>query len=420
VKVFCMATKLTDIGGRADYITSERRQEDIVAVSPTVDWKPYQDFEKANQKSKEPNNQGREITIALPNEWAELDKSELESRAKSLAEKAVGKSTDLQWAVHWNKTKNNLHMHVIFSERTKTQSAGKYTQDVYLAADGRVARYKADRARDADGNIKPPVHRKGDDKGSFTAKDTRYKAHSRQFEVMEAVEKEFKRFGVVIEPPELVAQYHEGKGGAASRIQAVNKAIRESNENYKKYVARIFPKKLSEDEIKKAKSKIIKSAQKGIAVSFAPPPPVNVTNCIKVIEKAIQENRKDKQYHLGNAVKDVLKSCRIDDIRLTIAYLAVNKEKIDQESLEWANEYLDKRGASEVSIDDVQIVTKNNVLNAFIKNMCEMQFKLKSTYEEHKAFSAERMKRSEEEKKGKEVQPINRNKSKGYCDDERC
>lgn len=72
MKSFARVTKLSNIGGRADYITNEKKQEAILAKSEAVDWKPYRDFERANQRTATANNEGREMIIALPNEWAKL------------------------------------------------------------------------------------------------------------------------------------------------------------------------------------------------------------------------------------------------------------------------------------------------------------------------------------------------------------
>ncbi|MBQ8012387.1 MAG: MobA/MobL family protein, partial [Oscillospiraceae bacterium] len=149
---FARMSKLTNIRGRADYISNPARQEHIVIQSAAVDWQPYHDYEQANRKSAKANNEGREIILALPNEWAALPHEDLSAMVAHLAQAAVGKSTDLQWAVHWNKEHTNLHAHIIFSERTRT-ATGVYDRDVYLTDDGKVPRRKADRARDKDGNI---------------------------------------------------------------------------------------------------------------------------------------------------------------------------------------------------------------------------------------------------------------------------
>lgn len=140
MKGFARVTKLSSVGGRADYISNPDRQESIVAASAPVDWKPYHDYEMANQKTDRRNNEGREVVIALPNEWAALSRGELSRRAEKLAVTAAGKDTDMQWAVHWNKAHTNLHIHVIFSERQKEKEPGRWDRDIYLTDDGKVAR----------------------------------------------------------------------------------------------------------------------------------------------------------------------------------------------------------------------------------------------------------------------------------------
>lgn len=229
MKSFARATKLSNVGGRADYISSPSRQESIVAVSASVDWQPYHEYEMANQKTDKRNNEGREVMVMLPNEWALLSREELVRRVDKIAITAAGKETDMQWAVHWNKKHTNLHVHIIFSERQKEKNPGRWDRDVYLTDDGKVARTKAQRARDADGNIAPPVHRKGEEKGAFTAKDPKYKSKAWLQEVKQQLREQFASMGVVIEKPQLLHEYHEGKGKDAPVIQQKNMVIRENN-----------------------------------------------------------------------------------------------------------------------------------------------------------------------------------------------
>jgi len=244
LKSFARVTKLSNVGGRADYISDPKRQENIVAVSPAVDWKPYQDFERANQKSAGKNNEGREVMIVLPNEWKKLSVDELSKRAQKIAVAAIGKDTDMQWAVHLNEagTKDskgnirevdNLHMHVVFSERTKTGEFSRYDRDVYHTDDGKVARSKAQRAKAADGSEKPPVHRKGDVKGGFSAKDPGYKDYRWKDAAKERVAAEMERMGATIEPPDPIHQYHEGKGHNAPEMRQYNEVIRLLNAKLK-------------------------------------------------------------------------------------------------------------------------------------------------------------------------------------------
>ena len=229
MKSFARVTKLSNIGGRADYITNEKKQEAILAKSEAVDWKPYQDFERANQRTVTANNEGREMIIALPNEWSKLPPAELHARANIIAQTAVGKSTDLQWAVHWNHARSNLHVHVIFSERQREENAGRWDRNIYATADGKVARSKADRAKDSEGNY-ILLHHKGEEKGGFTAKDKTYTTKGWLADTKDRLKQTFtERWGVNIEKPDYLHQYHEGKGKEAPAIRQKNEVIKAVN-----------------------------------------------------------------------------------------------------------------------------------------------------------------------------------------------
>ena len=229
MRSFARVTKLTNIGGRGDYISNPARQEEIVMKSDPVDWQPYQEFERSHSTIHRQNNEGREVMIMLPNDWAMLHPAELHHRAQCLAEKAAGKSTDLQWAIHWNKTRTNLHMHVVFSERQKIENPGRWDRNVYLTAEKTVARRKADRALSEDGSFEPPVHRKGDLKDGFTTKDPEYRKKSWVYDMKEAVKAEMQRFGVEFDKPGILNEYHEGKGSESAVIRYKNQLIRANN-----------------------------------------------------------------------------------------------------------------------------------------------------------------------------------------------
>lgn len=241
---YVRATKLPDIVGRSAYITNatgRHKAEDIVCCGGAVeDWKPYQTYERNHQRSSEPNNEGRELIIALPNSWGGLiGKPLLKSRMESLIQQLIGKNTDHQYAVHWNKAHTNLHAHIIFSERQKcpqTNAKGStsdfYDRDIYLTQDGKIARRKADRAVDEHGNVKPPVHRKGEPKElAFTAKDTRYKSKEWLQGVKQAVKRRFSLEAEKKHVTNYLHTYHEGKAPRAAEIaKQRNEVIRSLNQ----------------------------------------------------------------------------------------------------------------------------------------------------------------------------------------------
>ena len=165
-----------------------------------------------------------------------MDPQELEWQAHRLAVVAAGKETDMQWAVHWNKNRTNLHMHVIFSERTRDFNPGKWDRNIYQNKDGGVARKKADRAIDKNGNY-IVLHKKGEVKEGFTAKDPAYIKRSWIPTVKDQLKQELQAMGVTLDPPNPLHEYHEGKGNMAAEIRAKNDIIRANNAEIKTLVA---------------------------------------------------------------------------------------------------------------------------------------------------------------------------------------
>ena len=245
MKTFVRMSKLSDIVGRSDYISNPDRQEHIVAAENYAHWKDYQAYERKHQRSSEPNNEGRELIIALPNEWYQLPKSELSERMNDIAKRLLPGRDEYQWAVHWNKARTNLHAHLIFSERTRGLSSSEvWDRDIYLTQDGKVARRKADRAVDKNGKVKPPVHRKGEPKSTeFTTKDKIFKSKQWLEDAKQTIAAYFKQQKVTVEDPALLHQYHEGKGSDAPAIREKNKNIRRINANFKRFqnLGYVFP-----------------------------------------------------------------------------------------------------------------------------------------------------------------------------------
>lgn len=234
MQTFVRMSKLSNIVGRSDYISNPERQEDIVAAASYADWKAYQAFEREHQRSSKANNEGRELIIALPNEWQQLSKQEMTSRMNELAQRLLTGKSEYQWAVHWNKAHTNLHVHLIFSERNRQYgSSGVWDRDIYLTQDGKVSRRKADRAVDKNGKVKPPVHRKGEPKDNgkpnFTVKDKKFKSKEWLEQTKRSVADFYRNYGISITEKGLLHEYHEGKGSEASTIRTKNECIRRIN-----------------------------------------------------------------------------------------------------------------------------------------------------------------------------------------------
>ena len=261
MQTFVRMSKLSDIVGRSDYISNPARQEDIVAAKCYADWKPYQAFERKHQRSNTPNNEGRELIIALPNEWKKFDDLDMTSHMNHLAQSLLPGKSDYQWAVHWNKAHTNLHMHLIFSERDQKYSGNEvWDRDIYLTQDGKVARRKADRAVDKNGNVKPPVHRKGEPKHqTFTPKDTKFKSKAWLEQAKQTVTEYFKYYREPIEEYGLLHQFHEGKGKQSAEIHEKNQRIKKVNRLFTclQKIGYIFPENAPE-KYKQLKAEIAK------------------------------------------------------------------------------------------------------------------------------------------------------------------
>lgn len=186
-KVYSRVTKINNVTGRSDYISNPDRQEflKLTGKSRDFEWKEYAEFEKENQKSQEKNNEARELVIALPNEMSESFSDKiLEEFSHDLAQELLGENRDYEFALHWNKTQTNFHMHLLFSERErKTERIPKvYTRDMWFdKTTNRMAKANAENAelrhekgetmKDKQGNIRY-------DEAPFTKKDSKFTERS--------------------------------------------------------------------------------------------------------------------------------------------------------------------------------------------------------------------------------------------------
>lgn len=238
-------TKLNNVVGRSEYIKDEKRQENIVLISDQhPSWKDYAEYENAHQKSAQKNIQARELIIAFPKDFTKgKSKNELKKHCDEIAKLLVEKDTDWEYAVH-NTSKNNLHMHLIFSERTidPNQKIKHWDRTIYATPDGKVARKKADRAIDKDGNY-IVLHKKGDLKNAkFTAKNKLYKQKNFTASRKQIIKKYWQKNGVKFEKSKpMLHQYHEGKGQQAVNIRQTNQIIRIENEIAKNIDKSVVP-----------------------------------------------------------------------------------------------------------------------------------------------------------------------------------
>lgn len=166
--VYGRVTKISNASGRSDYITDERRQEEIVLHKENMkySWVEHSAFEKAHQKTNVLNNEALEVHIALPNSLAQ-EKEKLEKICDELSNRIVGENKDYEYAVHWNHNRTNLHVHILFSERENQIDLEPkvYKKDIWQDKDthklakantenAELVHMKGEAQRDKEGNIK--------------------------------------------------------------------------------------------------------------------------------------------------------------------------------------------------------------------------------------------------------------------------
>ncbi len=269
---FARQSKITDVVGRSDYISNEKRQEQIIIHSKAYmknTWEEYAKFEVENQKSNSQNNQAREIIIALPHDLAQ-SKNLLRIIVRQYALETLGMNRDFEYAVHWNKNKTNLHAHILFSERERQEEKPKrYKRDYYYNFDeGKMSNKKDPGAK--------IIYKKGDiqiDKttgeikyeNKFTVKEKKFV--SREFNevikinlknILTGRNYDYRLFDKEIE----IAQVHVGHEKKYAKSPELYKKRVETNElksNYNKEIIKAVESgHVSKPEAMKTKIKISK------------------------------------------------------------------------------------------------------------------------------------------------------------------
>lgn len=255
--VYSRQTKISNVVGRSDYISNEKRQEHIVlhSKSSEFDWKDYVDFEENNKRTDKANNQARELVISLPNKLA--DNENIKACCDELAINLLGSNRDYEYAVHWNKSHTNLHMHLLFSERERNKDLQPkvYKRDMYVdQKTGKTCKKdnpnavlrikKGDIQKDKDGNIKY-------NSDKFTVKDPKFKQKAWLEENQKIIQKTLKNYGYKLnifdKNSNDIAQkklykgaendyieYAKNWNNQAKKINQINKAYRVLDKNHKK------------------------------------------------------------------------------------------------------------------------------------------------------------------------------------------
>ena len=270
MKNFVRLQTIPNVLGRLDYIfrqgsfSTKELSEQLVYFQDNFgaeNWKKLANFENAeSERLNVKLNQARELIIALPNGMQ--DQKDAETQYKQIAS-TLASGQPYAFAIHWNKSKTNLHMHLLLSERQKldiSQEPKRYRQDIWAKEDGsralkvadrhHIMHHKGDIQYDKDGKIKY----KNAENSGFSLKNNQMQKKSWLFEKKQEATKLLKNLGYDItafdEKEGFLAEKHEGKGNSAytQRIKRENNFIRSQNKERAKAIAKYkveFKKDLS-------------------------------------------------------------------------------------------------------------------------------------------------------------------------------
>lgn len=183
---FIQISKLPDVIGRIDYITNPKRQENLYEVTGSADEMYWRELAKCNQDEfKKSGTKGkcieaRELIIAIPQVIAdEIDKKKMIDEMVERFKSEYG--MECIAAMHHNKTKTNLHVHMIFSERKLRDNPEVKiaSRNMFYDESGKHVRTKKE-ILDQNGNLKQgcTIIKKGEtyETNRFEKKDSYFKS----------------------------------------------------------------------------------------------------------------------------------------------------------------------------------------------------------------------------------------------------
>lgn len=178
--IYARETKLPNVVHRIfSYLANPDRQEKKLFGASSMskeEWKALAKYETDHQKSNSKNNQAREIMLVLPNNLK--DPKEV---INEFIDKAIGKEHPWAYVVHQKakgKEQDNLHVHIVFSERTinKELKQKTYKRDIW---------YDKTTNKLSKTGVGEIIHHKGDlvfkdnqpvyENEPYSTKDTRFK-----------------------------------------------------------------------------------------------------------------------------------------------------------------------------------------------------------------------------------------------------
>lgn len=184
---FIQMSKLTNLKGRINYISSHARQENLYAVYETTDRKFWTELAKCNQEEFMKSGtegtciEARELIIALPESFVDYEPDKLLKLFEEHFKQNYG--VECISALHHNKRKTNYHIHLIFSERKQLDEPVEKiaTRNMFYDEIGKHVRTKKEILDEA-GQLRSgcKIIPKGEvyERSIFTIKDSRFKSDS--------------------------------------------------------------------------------------------------------------------------------------------------------------------------------------------------------------------------------------------------
>ena len=184
---FIQMSKLTNLKGRINYISSHARQENLYAVYETTDREFWTELAKCNQEEFQRSGtegkciEARELIIALPESFVDYEPNRLLKLFTEHFKQNYG--VECIAALHHNKRKTNYHIHLIFSERKLLDEPVEKiaTRNMFYDENGKHVRTKKEILDEA-GQLRSgcSIIPKGEvyERNIFTIKDSRFKSDS--------------------------------------------------------------------------------------------------------------------------------------------------------------------------------------------------------------------------------------------------
>lgn len=364
-------TKITNAKGRSDYISKQERQEEIVLHQKEMkyDWEFYSLFEKEKSNSDKVNNEAREIIIALPNELSK-NRIKLKQVCDELKSSLLTDKQDYEYAVHWNKARTNLHMHLLFSEREvlddpvvktykKDQWRDKDTQKLCKtnAENGYLYAKKGEIMRDKEGNVRY-------ESDPLSIKNVKFVEKSFIKTIHEATKEVFNQHHFEIDTFEYDSPYFSQKKLYKGASQDYLNHAKRWNDTVKEYNANVKTHIQLEPEIEPTYVHVRKELEQAVKKENS--------NVKKITVKAIEIVGEMNKW-----VKD-----QINRVKLQVKTFLYEQDFL--KSFEKEKETLDVlRQEKEKNLEVVQASNElENNLNFFIENTTESMKQQIETYQE--------------------------------------